>query len=378
MGSRKVRKSEAQRRDERAPTSGKARRARTLRDLPSYAEPHDERATNPVIRLTERVTALPPPLPPEGSAPDHSLEALALLARRSSPPPRASATPRLVAPVAPVTASAPTVAPVAAASIRPSSIPAVTVGASNAPGYSETSRPRRRASDHGPRRGGLGTIVLSATVGAIVALGMWTLRSGLDRVARENGPKPPVAALAAAAVPPADKCPSTVSTAPAAPSAAAQGAPEAASTVESEPKPVSIHALPVTQGFSAVPARTERTIRAHVAAPSRASLVSASSNTSAPGARPAVHRAPAAPVSPREAVARAVQRASFAARSCESGPQNGKVEVTFAPTGAVSSVNLIKGFGDVGINGCVLRAFGRVRSAPFEGDPVTVRKTVAW
>lgn len=74
----------------------------------------------------------------------------------------------------------------------------------------------------------------------------------------------------------------------------------------------------------------------------------------------------------------AVQRASFAARSCESGPQSGKVAVTFSPTGAVSSVNLVKGFDDAGVNGCVLRAFGRVRVSAFEGDPITVRKTVSW
>jgi hypothetical protein len=54
------------------------------------------------------------------------------------------------------------------------------------------------------------------------------------------------------------------------------------------------------------------------------------------------------------------------------------VTVTFAPSGAVKSVTLVKGFGDAAINGCVLQAFGRARVPAFSGDPVVVRKSVAW
>jgi hypothetical protein len=41
-------------------------------------------------------------------------------------------------------------------------------------------------------------------------------------------------------------------------------------------------------------------------------------------------------------------------------------------------VSLVKGFGDAAVNGCVLRAFGRARVPAFSGDPVAVRKTIAW
>jgi hypothetical protein len=379
VGSRKVRKNEAARREEREPVSEKARRTRTLRDLPNYTEPHDERATNPVIRLTQRVTALPPPLSPDDDASEHSLDALALLARRSSPPPRGPVVQRLVAPVA-----HPSVHPQAVVAAKPSSIPAMTVSGSSPPpaGASvTTSPPRRRSTDTGVRARALGTVILSATVGAVVALGMWGVRSGLDRAGRTSDPSRPVAALGMATAEGADKCPSP---APAAASPASGSAPapvSATSTQESEPRPVSIDTLPVAHGFGpTVPARSTRAgaRRSATATTTSASFASSSSDDAAPEPKPVVHRAPAAPVSPRAAVAAAVQRASFAARSCESGPQSGKVEVTFAPSGAVSSVSLIKGFDDVGVNGCVLRAFGRVRSAPFEGDPVTVRKTVSW
>lgn len=383
MGTRKVRKKETARRDEGAPASGKARR--TLRDLPSYTELHDERATNPVIRLTQRATALPPPLPvsDEESVTEASLDALALLARRSAPPPsRFSAAPRLVAPVATLPPASPTastiVPPVAAAPVRPSSIPAMAVGSSSAPpAHSSTSPPRRRASDHGPRRGGLGTVILSATVGAIVALAAWTVRSGLDRVAHQNDPTGPTNALAAAAVaPPADKCPSP-SAAPASSPAPAAGSTSASSTstAESAPLRVSFDSLPMARSGGVAPATATRPASRRSTTAARASFTS---TREAPEPRPVVQRAPAAPVSPRAAVTEAVQRASFAARSCESGPQSGKVAVTFSPTGAVSSVNLVKGFDDAGVNGCVLRAFGRVRVSAFEGDPITVRKTVSW
>jgi hypothetical protein len=254
----------------------------------------------------------------------------------------------------------------------------MTVGASGAPSArAGTLPPRRRASDHGPRRGGLGTIVLSATVGAVVALGMWTLRTGLDRVARQSEPERPDATVVAAATPPADKCATPEAPASSSRPTPATGAVLAASTAEPEPRPVSIDTLPVAHGVGAAPARATRATEARrSAAPttSRASFTPSST----PEPRPVAKRAPAAPPSPRAAVTHAVQRASSAARSCESGPQSGKVEVTFSPSGAVSSVGLVKGFDDAGVNGCVLRAFGRVRVSAFEGDAITVRKTVSW
>ena len=93
--------------------------------------------------------------------------------------------------------------------------------------------------------------------------------------------------------------------------------------------------------------------------------------------RPAQKSKPPGPVN-RAALAQAASQAASAATSCDSGPRRGRAAVTFAPSGNVMSVNLIQSFGDVAVNGCVLRAFGRVRIPPFTGDPVEVRKTVSW
>jgi hypothetical protein len=367
VASRKVRRHEALKRDEGAPVSEKTRRRRTLRDLPSYADRQDELVTNPVILLTQRATALPPPQEEGASAP--SLDELATLARGSAPPPRITIAPRLLAPVAPIGSIAvapPTLVPPVATVRQPSSLPAFTVSNSSAPARPSTSPPRRRAGDDEGRARGLGTIVVSATVGAIVALGMWMVRSGLDRVGSGNDNGPFAAATASAAD---DKCVTPASAA----SAASTAAVSTASTPESE-KPVSFDALPRAYGDVSGGTTRAASHRSATTVTSRTSAATAR-ETPAPAARSAVQRAR---VSPRTAVTDAVQRASFAARSCESGPQNGKVEVTFSPTGAVSSVALIKGFDDAGVNGCVLRAFGRVRVSPFEGDPITVRKTVSW
>jgi outer membrane biosynthesis protein TonB len=73
-----------------------------------------------------------------------------------------------------------------------------------------------------------------------------------------------------------------------------------------------------------------------------------------------------------------MSRAASAATSCDTSPQDGKVTVTFAPSGNVQSVSLVKGFGDAAVNACVLRAFGRARIPEFSGEPVQVRKSVAW
>jgi hypothetical protein len=81
---------------------------------------------------------------------------------------------------------------------------------------------------------------------------------------------------------------------------------------------------------------------------------------------------------PRAALSQAMSRAAAAATSCDTGPQDGKVTVTFAPSGSVQSVTMVKGFGDATVNACVLRAFGRARVPAFSGDPVQVRKSVAW
>jgi len=92
--------------------------------------------------------------------------------------------------------------------------------------------------------------------------------------------------------------------------------------------------------------------------------------------------APAAPALPkgpdRNAVTKAMSRANRTAASCGAGPQDGRVSLTISPAGVVTSVSLVKGFGEAGVNACVLRAFSRAKIPAYEGDPIQVRKAVRW
>jgi hypothetical protein len=227
----------------------------------------------------------------------------------------------------------------------------------------------------------MGTIVLSASVGALVALGMWSLRSSLD--ARAHGNEPPaLPAAARAATTASEKCvPATEEPGPGegAPSASSDGTAEAAVSASDEPpevRPVTLDALPVAPLERSEPAPV---VTRSVSSRSKVVLARAERNEEQGKTKPA---APAprskAPESPRALVGAAIQRSTFAARSCESGPQHGQVAVTFAPSGAVQSVDLLQSFGDVGLNGCVLRAFGRARIPAFEGEPITAKKTIRW
>jgi len=386
VASRRSRKGEAAKnREDRDPASEKLRRPRaTLRDLPTYVQPQDERATNPVIQnpvvqLDGRTTRLPPPADEDIG---ESLEALAQHARRSAPPPRvAPVVHRLVLPLQP-RSSAPPPMPQAQVQAQPSSMPVPPVATSVHPVSS--IRPRSGWWWPGDRFRMLGTVMLSAGVGAVVALGMWGVQNGIER-ASHGGDAISNASLAVAPVSSADeRC--APSNAPVATPVTKASTPEAKppATAESpETRPVTLDALPVAQDYSV----NSRSSRASTRTPpvTRASMTVARSSSPEPAA---TTEAPApAPVSaprkkssrsPRAAVTDAVQRASYAAHSCETGPQSGKVQVTFAPTGAVQSVDLIQGFGDIGVNGCVLRAFSRVRVSAFDGEPIVVRKTVSW
>jgi len=372
VAGRRSRKGEAAKsREEREPASEKLRRPRTtLRDLPTYTEPYDERATNPVIALDGRTTHLPPPADEDIG---DSLEALAQHARRSAPPPRSPVVHRLIVPMQP-RSSVPPPMPQAPVQALPSSMPVPPVAASVHP--VSTIRPRAAYAD---RFRMLSTIILSAGVGAIVALVMWGVRSGIDRASRDGNVSN--AALAVAPVSSADErcAPAASPVAASVTKPAAAETKPAPTTDPSEPRPVTLDALPVAQNFSGN-SSSSRSSRAPTV--TRAALTTHRQSAPEPAAtadEPApAPRKKAHPVSPRAAVTDAVQRASYAAQSCESGPQKGRVQVTFAPTGAVQSVDLLQGFGENGVNGCVLRAFGRVRVPAFEGEPIVVRKTVSW
>ncbi len=79
------------------------------------------------------------------------------------------------------------------------------------------------------------------------------------------------------------------------------------------------------------------------------------------------------------AAAAALTSAASAATSCKrpDGPTGtGKVMVTFAPSGRVTTANVTGGaFGGTSVGGCIASVFRSARVPPFEGAPVTVSKS---
>jgi hypothetical protein len=334
----------------------------SLLDLPPPADPRDELPTNPayVIRPEQRSTLIPAAAEPYAEPyVDVSLASLALAARRSDPfPPEPAPLPRAAFVVKPTESIRPI----------PSSMPP--------PVQMPSEPPRRRSSRHHGSTSWLrtlGVIVLSSSVGATVASLISSARSGLDGLARgERGGED-----LRAAAPAASCAPTTTSREPPASVHASVSAPgssplETATGKSSQDAPrITLDALPLQPGRRG--GRAAETI----------SLDSAPSDRADRRARPATPRAapPAesTPVQPsRATLSQAMSRAASAATSCDTSPQDGKVTVTFAPSGNVQSVSLVKGFGDTAVNACVLRAFGRARVPEFSGDPVQVRKSVAW
>jgi hypothetical protein len=103
---------------------------------------------------------------------------------------------------------------------------------------------------------------------------------------------------------------------------------------------------------------------------------SSDSSEAAPAPAPAARALPKGP--DRGAVTKAMSRASRAASSCGTGPHDGRVSLQISPSGVVTSVSLVKGFGEADVNACVLRAFSRAKVPAYEGDPIQVRKAVRW
>jgi hypothetical protein len=74
----------------------------------------------------------------------------------------------------------------------------------------------------------------------------------------------------------------------------------------------------------------------------------------------------------------ALEGAAASAASCKSadGPTGrGKVQVTFSPSGRVTSASVVEGaFGGTPVGGCVAKLFRGAKVPAFSGDPVTVAK----
>jgi predicted Zn finger-like uncharacterized protein len=80
-----------------------------------------------------------------------------------------------------------------------------------------------------------------------------------------------------------------------------------------------------------------------------------------------------------EAARAALNGAASQAASCKAsdGPTgSGKVQVTFVPSGRVTSANVVGGpFGGTSVGGCIARTFRQARVPAFSGDPQTVSKS---
>jgi len=81
----------------------------------------------------------------------------------------------------------------------------------------------------------------------------------------------------------------------------------------------------------------------------------------------------------RGAASSALGAAAGSAKSCKKadGPTgSGKVKVTFAPSGNVTSASVVGGpFAGTSVGGCIASAFRSAKVPPFDGSPVSVTKS---
>jgi hypothetical protein len=412
-----------------------AQRYQRLRES-AFRSTRPKKATVPVAPVVReaRLTDLPPPLThdsvPEREYLDSYIEEnteeatlVQPLARRASDPPPASerqhATvrpppppdplPRIVPKARIAPHPMPRIVPHTMPHIMPSTMPPPPVALATMP-------PPPPGPPQSIWRPMLATAVLSATIGAVVSVGLWAFRT--------SPPAPPLrptiiatAAPKETTAPASAPCPIPASYAG---TAATNGTNASPSRLASAPPQVSLDNLPLenssSRGQSAQLLRAPAArgvLASHtvatraVAAPSRES----DEETTASRAKPADNErpskrsrkakaesesseeadealearmaAPAPPPTPtagpdKAAIAKAVGRAAAAATGCDAGPQSGRAQITFAPSGNVASVSLIQPFSDNAVNGCVLRALGRAHVPPFTGNPVSVRKGLSW
>lgn len=270
------------------------------------------------------------------------------------------------------------------------------------------------------------TAAMSATIGAIVSVGMWAVRTPApaERAAAEVPAATTTATPAAANT--IGPCPIPTPSLASSNSSSSTSSGSSSRTTSSGLHEVALEALPIetssrNSSTSSPVLRAPAPAPTHMAhldltehaskrvseptraaAPERSAPVAApveserpskrsrrAAKAEAPAAAPDEESTLAAAGAPepaptpssgpdRAAIAKAVGRAAAAASSCESGPQSGRAQITFAPSGNVASVQLLEPFSDNAVNGCVLRALGRAHVPPFAGEPVIVRKALSW
>jgi hypothetical protein len=158
------------------------------------------------------------------------------------------------------------------------------------------------------------------------------------------------------------------------------------------PPPAETAAAPATSDGAPTPqastgptsqaARTPPTSNTTSTAPTAPPATAPTAATPPPTSKPAASSAPAVASGPfdRSAASAAMSSAVGATSGCKKeGDPSGvaRVSVTFAPSGRVTQAN-IGGppFAGTATGGCIAKAFKTAKVPPFEGDPVTVSKTV--
>lgn len=133
---------------------------------------------------------------------------------------------------------------------------------------------------------------------------------------------------------------------------------------------VTLHDLPLEHGGAAAAAPAAPAAAAAV--PAAPAAFRASGRSAAPSS------AAASPGGGRGQLARALGLAARAAQGCGPGPVHTQVVATFAPSGVPNSVHFGSTPPPAALRSCVLSAVARSRVSPFEGEPVTVSKTLSW
>lgn len=165
------------------------------------------------------------------------------------------------------------------------------------------------------------------------------------------------------------------------PSAEAVSAPPATDVAvaadSATPAPTAIESAPAAVPTTAKAPRTNGNLTSEPPTPPTSGAPSTTTKPTPPAsAAPAVASGPF----DRSAASAAMSSAVGSASGCKKeGDPSGvaHVTVTFAPSGRVTQAN-IGGppFAGTATGGCIARAFKTARIPPFEGDPVTVSKTV--
>jgi predicted Zn finger-like uncharacterized protein len=271
----------------------------------------------------------------------------------------------------PILAPPPLLAPVVEP--PPQAAPAVPASVPGAQGMGAMSVPP-------PKKGSMVGLIAGVTIsiGLVGGAAIYFLRPA---------PPPPAASQESAT---ASVHPSATPAATAAAPATAAPAPAPADTASAAPSASAVAAAAPTEAPSAKPAAAAAAA-ASPGKPDKPSAAAAAAAAAAPAPAAAAPAAPAKTAEPapapaaagnefnRGAAASALGGAAGAAKGCKKpdGPTgSGRVKVTFAPSGNVTSA-VVDGppFSGTSVGGCIAAAFRGAHVPPFDGAPVVVSKS---